>query len=213
MGVRPLYYRLDRGTTTWSTSLAEIVLREQKDDDISEAFVARFMTLDAPCDVAPYDGIQVVPAGGCVSVTCDGVQRHRVWRLECEHVQYADRREYEERLLALWTEAIGCRLRANGLIWAELSGGLDSSSVLCTAVELAGVPQQAVSCVYTDNVYDERNEIRDVLANKVAHWYPIEIGNRVDVTSIVARQVRMHDEPVATARVHQAHVLTSTFFA
>src|SRR5262249_46533979 len=80
-----------------------------------------------------------------------------------------------------------------------LSGGLDSSSVLCMAVDLIGEPQEAVSCLYTDLVYDERMEIRDVITSKVAAWHTLEIGNNLDVASLVARQVRLHDEPVATA--------------
>jgi asparagine synthase (glutamine-hydrolysing) len=48
-------------------------------------------------------------------------------------VRYRDARAYEEQLRALWREAVGVRLRANGTVWAELSGGLDSSSVVCMA--------------------------------------------------------------------------------
>src|SRR5262249_34822459 len=80
-----------------------------------------------------------------------------------------------------------------------LSGGLDSSSVLYTAVDLIGEPQEAVSCLYTDHIYDERTEIRDAISSKVAAWHAVEIGNNIDVASLVARQIRLTDEPVPTA--------------
>ncbi|MGH9159496.1 MAG: asparagine synthase-related protein, partial [Vicinamibacteraceae bacterium] len=103
-------------------------------DALNEAFVARFMALRFSTDVTPYQGIHGVPTATCVSFSAQGAEtRRRFWRLEPGIIRYRDKRQYEEHLRALWMEAIGARLRAEGTVWAELSGGLDSSSVVCMA--------------------------------------------------------------------------------
>jgi asparagine synthase (glutamine-hydrolysing) len=56
-------------------------------------------------------------------------------------IRYPDRRTYEEHLRQLWRGAGASRLRTAAAVWAEISGGLDSSSVVCMADRLitAGV--------------------------------------------------------------------------
>lgn len=134
MGVRPLYYHVDREAVMWSTSLGELAIRAGRVDDLDEAFAARFMTLQFSTDVTPYIGIRAVPTATCLSFSQTGNEmRQRFWRLEPGTIRYRDPCQYEEHLRALWVEAVGSRLRTTGTVWAELSGGLDSSSVVCMA--------------------------------------------------------------------------------
>jgi asparagine synthase (glutamine-hydrolysing) len=134
MGVRPLYYHEGPGPAiAWSSSLGELTSRVGCVDEFDERFVARFMTLRHSTEVTPYRGIRAVPTAHCVSVSAERTERRRFWSLESGMVRYRDRRVYEEHMRSLWREAVGTRLRAEGTVWAELSGGLDSSSVVCMA--------------------------------------------------------------------------------
>jgi asparagine synthase (glutamine-hydrolysing) len=134
MGVRPLYYHECPGRwVAWSSSLGELAVRVGCADALDERFITRFMTLHHSTAVTPYKGIHAVPTAQCVSASADGVETRRFWNLEPAVIRYRDPQRYEEQLRALWTEAVGTRLRAEGTVWAELSGGLDSSSVVCMA--------------------------------------------------------------------------------
>lgn len=130
IGATPLYYRTTRDAIVWSTSLAEIA--ERCGSEPSDTFAAEFMTEQSSGDLTPYDGILAVPAATCLSFSADGERRvSRFWDPDPGSIHFADARQYEERLRALWAEAVGARLRASGTVWAELSGGFDSSSVVC----------------------------------------------------------------------------------
>jgi asparagine synthase (glutamine-hydrolysing) len=134
MGVRPLYYCVDSTAVRWSSSLAELATRAGLVDDLDESFVARFMALRFSTDVTPYKGIRSVPTATCVRFAPDGVEtRERFWRIQSSTIRYADHRDYADHLRALWRDAVGARLRCREGVWAELSGGLDSSSIVCTA--------------------------------------------------------------------------------
>jgi asparagine synthase (glutamine-hydrolysing) len=89
---------------------------------------------------------------------------------------------------------------------------MDSSSVLASAVELTGERQEAVSSVYADKTYDESDDIRDFVAEKVRHWQPIPIEN-FDLFDVVRQMVRAHDEPVATATWLSHFLLTKSVAA
>jgi asparagine synthase (glutamine-hydrolysing) len=102
--------------------------------------------------------------------------------------------QYRELLL----DAVSIRLRAAERPAFTLSGGMDSSSILSSAVHVTGVKQQAISTVYTDKTYDEADDIRTILDSTVDHWTTVEIGTP-DIFGLVERMVSLHDEPVATA--------------
>jgi asparagine synthase (glutamine-hydrolysing) len=134
MGVRPLYYYVDDRLVMWSTSLGDLAVRAGRLDELNEAFVVGYMTGRFLTDVTPYRGIRAVPAATCVSIDRDkGEVRRRFWQLAPGRVRYRNPLDYGERLRELWSDAVGARLRSRGTVWSELSGGLDSSSVVCMA--------------------------------------------------------------------------------
>jgi asparagine synthase (glutamine-hydrolysing) len=205
LGVKPLYWTPVSGGIAFASQPRSLLMLPGVSTEVVPSFVARFAashyrTFDNDPAASPYRNIRQLPAATVLEIVPGGLAAPvPYWRLEDHGDFSASEAELAEAYRAYLLRAVRQRMATAARPVFTLSGGLDSSSVLCTAVELAGAPQQAVSCVYTDNVYDERGDIRDVIADKVANWYPIEIDNCVDVTSIVARQVRLHDEPVATA--------------
>jgi asparagine synthase (glutamine-hydrolysing) len=134
MGARPLYYCAAPASIAWSSDLADLVVRTGRADALSDRFAARFMSLTPRADATPYDEIQAVPPGVCVSIASTGAVEHRrFWRLAAAEIRYRDPRAYEAHLRDLWRDAVRSRLQGREVVWAELSGGLDSSSVVCMA--------------------------------------------------------------------------------
>ncbi len=170
MGARPLYYRAAPGFVAWSSSLADLARRCNCTNDLNDAFAASFMTLHLAPETTPYTGIRAVPAATCISFSDEGVERHeRFWQLEAGEIRYRDKRAYEEHLRHLWREAVAARLRTCGTVWAELSGGLDSSSVVCMADWLIAhgrAPARAIRTVSHATLHsaegDERRFIAEV---------------------------------------------------
>ena len=187
MGVRPLFYYATDREVLWSSSLGDLVLRAERRAAISETFVAGFVTYRFRSEITPYEGIRAVPAATCASFFANGTDAHRrFWQLEPGTIRYRDSHQYEEHLRALWRDAVGVRLRTTQRVWAELSGGLDSSSVVCMAdwlmkrggVRARGV--QPVSHVTLDAPEgDERRFIAQVEA---------QIGERTEILGVEANE-------------------------
>ena len=85
----------------------------------------------------PYKGIYSVPPGHAVCVSPKETSIRRFWAMPVgDTIRYQSEHRYEEQLRALFREAVAVRLQTESPVLAELSGGLDSSSVVCMANDL-----------------------------------------------------------------------------
>jgi len=135
-GIRPLYYHRNAGTIWWSTSLADLV-RWTGVTELSDLYAGAFLLHGSAPGQTPYAGILPVNPGQAVVVSGDGIGKRDFWSLPIgQEIRYRDERQYEERLLELFREAVLSRIRQDTTVCAELSGGLDSSSVVCMADRL-----------------------------------------------------------------------------
>jgi asparagine synthase (glutamine-hydrolysing) len=90
---------------------------------------------EASPELSVYEGVRAVPAGTIVQFDRDRLTSRQYWSPEqvqpaSDCVQSED--EAAHALRGLLIEAVRSRLSADGLTWAQLSGGLDSSSVVST---------------------------------------------------------------------------------
>ena len=135
-GVRPLYYHHRGHDVLWSRSL-EALLGWVDANALDERYVAGYLTVGGYPGRTPYAGVHAVVPGYAVCVTVDGAALSGFWRPPTsDEIRRHDEREYEEQFRALFRDAVSSRLQARAPVAAELSGGLDSSSVVCLAANL-----------------------------------------------------------------------------
>ena len=138
-GVRPLYYHVKQGSVLWSNRLQALV-EETGITDLDEDYVAAFLMFGACPNRTPYKAIYSVPPGHAVcvsSVSANATSVHRFWEMPVgDVISYRSERRYEEQLRALFRKAVAVRLQSDSPVLAELSGGLDSSAVVCVANDL-----------------------------------------------------------------------------
>lgn len=135
-GVRPLYYCVQAGQVLWSGRLQSLVGATQI-SELDEQYARAFLLLGGCPNRTPYKNIHSVPPGHAVCVRGSEIKLHRFWSLPVgDEIHYRDERRYAEQLRALFQEAVAVRLQNPSPVIAELSGGLDSSSVVSMASHL-----------------------------------------------------------------------------
>jgi asparagine synthase (glutamine-hydrolysing) len=155
LGTRPLFYRIDKSEITWSTILEPLVLLSASRPRISESYLAGWITFFPEDYLSPYEGIYSVPPGSCVEIRPGKVITHRSASFaSLKTIRYATDREYEEHFLHVFREAVRRRMDSAGPILAELSGGMDSSAIVCVADTLVASGHAQTSRIdtvtYTD---------------------------------------------------------------
>ena len=133
-GVRPLYYFHDNDEFIWSSTLTSLLALASIDAEVNDEYVAGCLALYPEVASTPYRNITAVEPGQLITVNEGEIRTRRYWRpAETDEIRYAKDEEYEQHFRQLFREAVSCRLRSDRPIWSELSGGLDSSSIVLMA--------------------------------------------------------------------------------
>ena len=120
------------------------------------------------------------------------MQTRRYWEFTPgPELRYCDLSDYADHFRELLTDAVRTRLRSDATVGALLSGGLDSSSIVCLAQELyrsgdvAGTGFTTFSSVYPGLDCDERPLIEEVEAKYgfPAHYLAPEADNEWSLTA------------------------------
>lgn len=202
-GVKPLYYTPAGDGFAFSSRPRALLALPGVSPEVNRKFVALFATshyryFDNDSEQSPYASISQLPAGHVLSVANGQVTTSRYWLLDEKPEFTAPEEELAEQYRALLLDAVALRLKAAREPAFTLSGGMDSSSVLASAVRASGSRQYAFSAVYDDRTYDESDDIRPMVEAVVKEWHPVRVGTP-DVFGLVRRMTEVHDEPVATA--------------
>ena len=135
MGVRPLYFFLSDRLLALGSEIKALFrcpgVPERIDDEQMALHIAschddRMATL--------YAGISRLPAGQSMVVSRSASSRSTYWKPEPRgELQYSTGEQYVQAFREHFDVAVHARLRSSVPVGATLSGGLDSSSIVCTA--------------------------------------------------------------------------------
>jgi asparagine synthase (glutamine-hydrolysing) len=139
IGTRHLYYSFDDKQLSWSTILDPLVRLAGKTFEICEEYIAGWFAIMFPAaHLTPYVGVHSVPPS-CFVLIKPGKHgtKHIVtkyWDFDPgKRLRYRTDAEYEEHFRSALATAVQRRLRSDRPVLAELSGGMDSSSIVCVA--------------------------------------------------------------------------------
>ncbi len=134
IGVRHLYYTYDTNQVTWSSLLDPLVLFAEGSFRLNEEYIAGWFSFFPAAHLTPYAGIHSVPPSSFVLLQNGKRTISRYWDFDPDmRILYRSDGEYEEHFREVFFESVRRRLRSDSAVLAELSGGMDSSSIVCVA--------------------------------------------------------------------------------
>lgn len=159
-GIRQLFYYPKPNTVMWCTYLAPLALCGDQ-FTLSDQYLAGYLTLWPDPHLTPYREIHPVPPGKFVCIRNGTISVRAHWAFNPHFkTRYKTDTEYEEHFCHLFRQAVRRRLRTDSPILADLSGGLDSSSIVCMTDDILakdGAPRVSVD-TFSFIVNDEPNE-------------------------------------------------------
>jgi asparagine synthase (glutamine-hydrolysing) len=140
VGVRPLYYHCSGSLFAFGSEIRAILALPTIPRRLNESRVVDFLVeeLDREDEESTfYQDVLRLPAGHSLTVGPGRFALRDYWDLNAPPIlKLKSLMEYGEAFREVFVEAVRCRLRSTHPVGSTLSGGLDSSSVVCTTREL-----------------------------------------------------------------------------
>jgi asparagine synthase (glutamine-hydrolysing) len=172
-GVRPLHYSYAPGRLfALASEIKALLPLPGVSAALNQAQVARFLDPglgEEDPGSTVYEDVQRLPAGHSVEVRPGGISLRRYWGVEPPpELRLLSDEAYAEAFRETFFEAVRCRLQSPAAVGAMLSGGLDSSSIVCVARVLGSgtgePPLPTFSLDFETPGADERAYVDAVLA-------------------------------------------------
>jgi asparagine synthase (glutamine-hydrolysing) len=185
-GVKPLYlWRSPQGLVAMASEIKQFSVLPGWSPRLNGQRAYEFLNwgLLDHTEETLFDGVRQIRGGECIHCTIEELWGNppitRWYRLVPRHFS-GDMKVAADEFLALFTDAVRLRLRADVPVGSCLSGGLDSSSIVCVANNLlraAGTQSQqnTFSACAKEKRYDERDHIDVVVGHtgvKAQYVYP-----------------------------------------
>jgi asparagine synthase (glutamine-hydrolysing) len=186
IGPRHLYYTLEENQVAWSTILDPLVLLTGKTFTLDEEYIAGWFSFFPATHLTPYVGIHSVPPSSLVRIQPGRQTTTQFWRFDpAKKTSCRNDADYEEHFRAVFAKSVGRRLRSDTPILAELSGGVDSSAIVCVADQLfarglAEAPELDTLSYYDDSEpnWDERPYFTLIEEKLKRTGYHIDVGSQ-----------------------------------
>lgn len=134
MGVKPFYYYASGRAFIFATEIKALLCLPEVPRQLNEVKVANYLAAILHDNNSTfYKSILRLPPGHSLTISPTGKRLQTYWSLDPSRELQMTDAESAEAFREIFTKAVGCRLRSAFSIGSHLSGGLDSSSITCTA--------------------------------------------------------------------------------
>lgn len=171
-GIKPFYYYFDGRMFVCGSELRQMLEVPGLSPAPNEGFIGEYLSgMRINREETFLKGISRLPPAHWLRVSSDGLVRRRYFDLDPgREIRYRSDHEYQAHYRDTLAAAVRSAMRTPDGIAAELSGGIDSSSVVSMAGMLMREGQvpprrfESFSLVYPDKEYDERRYIDETVA-------------------------------------------------
>ena len=184
IGTRHLYYSFDDDQVTWSTILDPLVRLGGKTFALNEEYIAGWFSMFPAVDLTPCVGVHSVPPSSSVLLRPGKHAVSKYWDFDPKNkIRYRTEAEYEEHFRVVFAKAVQRKLRSDRPVLAELSGGRDSSSIVCMADTIivrgtADTPRLDTISYYDDSEpnWNERPYFTEVEEKRGRTGWHVNVG-------------------------------------
>ncbi len=223
-GIKPLYYTWDGRTFAFASEIKSLVgmcgVLFAPDEHAIYRFLAGGLLPSPRAGTTFFTHVRSLPPGHAIFVGNEAVREQRYWRLTPRDDQPLDAVSAVAQYRDLFADAIRLQLRSDVAVGTCLSGGVDSSSIVCMvnrlmqregiSTEQIGSRQKTFSAVYaSEGPYNERPYVERVIAATGAEAnYLIPTAERLwrDAEKLIWHQ----DEPFLSTSIFAQWCVMST---
>ncbi len=199
LGIKPLYYFLDDCCLVFGSELKALLEYREIPRTIDYKALDSFLTVEyIPAPLSILKNIKKLLPGHILILQDRKVSIQKYWDLRFNRLK--DSEEYlSEAFYDLLKDSVRIRLNSDVPLGAFLSGGIDSSTIVCLMSEIMDRPVKTFSIGFDDPSYNELQYARAVADHFSTDHYELTI--QPDVVNLVEDLVGYLDEPLADVSI------------
>jgi len=197
-GIKPFYYVLQNGFFIFASEIKALLKTGLIQPEINPKGLADYLTFQFCLEEKTlFQDIYELKPGYTLLLKPDGTLfLNKYWDIDFAIDTDHTDSYFEHQLLMLLEDAVRLQLRSDVPIGAHLSGGLDSSTIVCLASALLGAPIMTFSGGFDLPKYNEMAYARIVAQNAGSEHYEI-VPSAYDFVEVMPLLIYYMDEPEA----------------
>jgi len=203
IGIKPFYYHFDGQKLAFASEIKALfadgsLKAESNSEGLQDYLTFQFCLNEKTL----FKGVQKLEPGYHLSAWYEGsqlkIKTYQYWDLQYNIDERHDERYFVDNLAALIEDSVRMHLRSDVPLGAHLSGGLDSSAVVCLASRMLGGEQLKTftGAFHEGPQFDETGHAKAVSAFAGTDYNEIYIpGN--ELADVLPKLMHFMDEPLA----------------
>jgi len=196
-GKKPLVYTHNKEGLLFASEIKSLLIDPLVKKDVDYTALHHYLTYQyVPSPLTSFLGIKRLPPAHILIYERGDLMIKRYWKLSYQNkLQLPSVKDYGERFLEKFQEAVRIRLRSDVPLGAFLSGGIDSSLVVAMMSKLMDKPVKTFSIGFEEEDYSELTFARIIAKKyKTDHHEFIVKPNAVE---ILPKLIWHYNEPFA----------------
>ena len=210
-GIKPFYYTIAEGCLYWGSEIKQLLLAPI-DKTLNQAMIWRSLKINSMLvydDETYWKNVHALKPGNNLSVQKGNVEIKEYYHLDIDSFEKSPLsfKKATEEYQAIFLDAIALQLRSDVAVGASLSGGMDSSAIVCSAVRKTAEPMHTFSSYYADTpALDERKWIDKIVRHtgSISH---LVTPSASDAIAWWEKATELNDLPIAAGFVSQYAVM------
>ena len=199
MGIKPLYYYNDGNVFAFASEIKALKKVPELNWELDTASVFQFLNLGmilTPNSI--YKNVKKLEAGSVLKVSSKGVESYKYWSLSTQvHSEVvSNEKQAIVKLSDLIMSSVQYHLRSDVPFGVFLSGGIDSSLVTASAVQLTGDKLNTFSIGFEEDAFNESTYARAVAKYLGTNHHEFIVSQK-EAVSLMNDLLDIYDEPFA----------------
>jgi asparagine synthase (glutamine-hydrolysing) len=154
-GTRTLYFQERNDSLIWATYV-DTFFADGAEQTVDETYIAAYLAGAPRQDRTPYANIRAVPPAHILMTDERGMRLKRHWNwIANDRILYKNSSDYDAHFLHLFGQAVTRRAAPGEPVLAQLSGGMDSTSIVCMSDHLRRQADPHSVLLDTVSYYDD----------------------------------------------------------
>src|SRR5919106_6666032 len=206
VGVKPLHYFVNDHGIFFASELKALLACEKIPKELDREALDSFLTFEyVPAPLSILKGIRKLLPGHVLTFRNGAISTWQYWEVPSHEIS-GNEEDLRERLYDLLKDAVRLRLVSDVPLGAFLSGGVDSSSIVCLMNEFVDQPVKTFSIGFDDPSYNELPYAR-LVANRFGTEHH-ELTIRPNVLDLITGVMRQLDEPLADVSILPTYLIS-----